>query len=165
MRRRDFIPVLAVPLAAAQTAPRRLRQSVARSVFGREMKFEDTCRLASSLGCQGYDLVAPADWPTLRKYGLTPSLYPPGPGGKIEDSVNRKDNHEKLEKLMHAAIDECAPAGVPNIIAFSGNRNGMSDAEGADNCVTFFNRVKAHAEDKGVTICLEFLNSKVNHKD
>ena len=66
---------------------------------------------------------------------------------------------------MHAAIDECAANGVPNIITFSGNRNGMADAEGADNCVAFLNKVKAHAEDKGVTICMEYLNSKVNHKD
>ena len=53
----------------------------------------------------------------------------------------------------------------PNIITFSGNRNGMADAEGADNCVAFLNAVKAHAEDKQVTICMEYLNSKVNHKD
>ena len=66
---------------------------------------------------------------------------------------------------MHAALDEAAAYGVPNIITFSGNRRGMADAEGADNCVTFLNRMKAHAEDKGVTICMELLNSKVNHKD
>ena len=63
------------------------------------------------------------------------------------------------------AIDEAAANGVPNIITFSGNRNGMADAEGADNCVAFLNQVKAHAEDKSVTICMEYLNSKVNHKD
>ena len=66
---------------------------------------------------------------------------------------------------MHAAIDEAAADGVPNIITFSGNRKGMDDREGADNCVAFLNKVKAHAEDKGVTICIEYLNSKVNHKD
>ena len=54
---------------------------------------------------------------------------------------------------------------MPNIITFSGNRRGMSDQEGADNCVKFLNKVKAHAEDKGVNICMELLNSKVNHKD
>ncbi len=54
---------------------------------------------------------------------------------------------------------------MPNVITFSGNRNGMDDREGADNCVAFLNRMKAHAEDKGVTICMEYLNSKVNHKD
>ena len=54
---------------------------------------------------------------------------------------------------------------MPNLITFSGNRAGTSDAEGADNCIAFLNRVKAQAEDKGVTICMEHLNSKVNHKD
>jgi len=67
-----------------------------------------------------------------------------------------KENHERLEKLFHPAIDEAAANGVPNIITFSGNRKGMADAEGADNCEAFLNRVKAHAEDKGVTICMEF---------
>jgi hydroxypyruvate isomerase len=66
---------------------------------------------------------------------------------------------------MHAAIDEAAANGIPNIITFSGNRRGMGDDEGADYCVAYLNRVKAHAEDKGVNICMELLNSKVNHKD
>jgi len=92
-------------------------------------------------------------------------VAPSNPGGTIPDALNRKDLHEKLEPLMHAAIDESKANGVPNIICFSGNRKGMSDAEGADNCVAFLNKVKAHAEEKGVTICMEYLNSKVNHKD
>jgi hydroxypyruvate isomerase len=54
---------------------------------------------------------------------------------------------------------------VPNVITFSGNRRGMEDRVGADNCVAFLNKVKTQAEDKGVTICMEYLNSKVNHKD
>jgi hydroxypyruvate isomerase len=110
-------------------------------------------------------LKGPADWPTLKKYGLTPTMYPPGPGGNIPEALNRKENHEKLEPLMHAAIDEAKANGVPNIITFSGNRKTTPDAEGADNCVAFLNKVKAHAEDKGITICMEYLNSKVNHKD
>ena len=67
---------------------------------------------------------------------------------------------------MRAAIDESAAAKVPNVITFSGNRKGMDDRTGADNCVAFLNKVKGQAEDKGVTICMELpLNSKVNHKD
>ncbi len=128
------------------------------------MPFEDTCREAARLGCKGYDLRGPADWPMLKKYGLIPTMYP-GPGGTIPEALNRIENHDRLEKTMHAALDEAAANGVPNIITFSGNRKGMSDAEGADNCVKFLNKVKAHAEDKGVTICMELLNSKVNHKD
>ena len=168
MRRRDFLPALAASAAAAQTAVERkgrLKQCVTRGVFGRSMSFEETCRVAADLGCKGYDLIGPADWPTLKKYGLIPTMYPPGPGGTIPDALNRKENHDRLEKAMHAAIDEAAANGVPSVITFSGNRKGMADAEGADNCVASLNRMKAYAEDKGVNICMEYLNSKVNHKD
>jgi hydroxypyruvate isomerase len=169
MRRRDFLPALAASAALAQiSAPERkgrLKQCVTSGVFGRGMAFEDTCREAARAGCYGYDLIGPKDWPMLKKYGLIPTMYPPGPGGTIPNALNRTENHATLEKSMHAAIDEAAANGVPNIITFSGNRAGMADAEGADHCVEFLNRIKSHAEDKGVTVCMEYLNSKVNHKD
>ena len=170
MRRRDFLPALAASAAMAQTSTKierkgRLKQSVTRGVFARGTSLEDCCKEAARQGCKGFDLIGPADWPTLKKYGLTPSMYPPGPGGTIPDALNRKENHDRLEKAMHAAIDEAQANGVPNIITFSGNRRGMADAEGADNCVAWLDKVKAHAEDKSVTICMEYLNSKVNHKD
>jgi hydroxypyruvate isomerase len=161
------------------------------------MPFEDMCREAARLGSKGFDLIGPPDWPMLRKYGLVPTMYPSGPGGTIADALNRKENHDRIEKSLRAAMDEAAANGVPNVITFSGNRRGMTwggpadrpsskageagvptvggpvgptlikmdDREGADNCVAFLNRVKAHAEDKGVNICMELLNSKVNHKD
>jgi hydroxypyruvate isomerase len=169
MRRRDFFSVLAAPAAFAQTgAPERkgrLKQCVTQGVFGRGMSLEDQCREAAKAGCYGFDLIEPKDWPLLRKYGLVPTMYPPGPGGTIPNALNRAENHAALEKSMHAAIDEAAANGVPNIITFSGNRKGMADTEGADYCAEFLNGVKAHAEEKGVTICMEYLNSKVNHKD
>src|SRR6266404_6427304 len=176
MRRREMLVGLGATAAVAQTAAAqsataavqrkgRLKQSVTRGVFGRGAVFEDTCREAARLGCKGYDLIGPADWPILKKYGLVPAMYPPGPGGTIPEALNRKENHERIEKSLHAAIDEAAANGVPNIITFSGNRKGMDDREGADNCVASLTRVKAHAEDKGITLCMEYLNSKVNHKD
>jgi hydroxypyruvate isomerase len=176
VRRREILTGLAGGAALAQTAlaqatpepvqrKGRLKQSVTRGVFGRGMPFEDSCREAARLGCRGYDLIGPAEWPVLKKYGLVPAMYPPGPGGTIPDALNRTENHERIEKTLHAAIDEAAANGVPNIITFSGNRRGMDDRLGADNCVASLNRVKAHAEDKGVTICMEYLNSMVNHKD
>ena len=170
MRRRDLLPALAASAALAQTSAPvqrkgRIKQGVTRGVFGREMSLEDSCRAAARLGIKGFDLIGPSDWPILKKYGLVPSMYPPGPGGSIPSALNRKENHDRIEKTMHAAIDEAAAQGVPNIITFSGNRAGMADQEGADNCVAFLNKVKAHAEDKGILICMEYLNSKVNHKD
>jgi hydroxypyruvate isomerase len=171
MRRRDFLPVLAAPLALAQTtAPvklkGRLKQGVTGGVFrGRQMSFEDQCRTAAELGITGYNLIGPDRWPTLKKYGLTPTMYPGGPGGQLPDALAKLENHAKLEPLMHAAIDLAKENGCPNIITFSGNRNGMDDRVGMDNTVAFLNKVKSHAEDKGINICIEYLNSKVNHKD
>ncbi|HWZ30297.1 MAG TPA: TIM barrel protein [Bryobacteraceae bacterium] len=168
MQRRAFVAAIAASPAFAQTPVTRkgrLKQCVTRGVFARDMPFEETCRIAARLGCKGYDLVEPADWPTLKKYGLLSTMYPSGPGGTISDALNRKENHDRLEKSLRTAIELSAANGAPNVITFSGNRRGMSDAEGADNCVAFLNRVKAYAEDKGVTICMELLNSKVNHKD
>jgi len=170
MYRREFLFSLTVPLLARQggtTVQRkgRIKQGVTRGVFARGMTMEDCCREAVRLGIKGFDLVGPADWPILKKYGLTPSMYPAGPGGTISDALNRKENHDRIEKSLRAAIDEAAANGVPNVITFSGNRKGMRDDEGADNCVAFLDKLKSHAEDKQVTICMELLNSKVNHKD
>jgi hydroxypyruvate isomerase len=176
MQRRAFLGTVVGSLAAGRAsfaqsavvpAPRkgRIKQGVTRGVFGRGMTLDDCCREAARLGIKGFDLIGPADWPTLKKYGLVPSMYPTGPGGTIPVGLNKTANHARLEPLLHAAIDESAANGVPNIITMSGNRDGQDDREGADNCVAFLNRVKAHAEDKGVTICMEYLNSKVNHKD
>jgi hydroxypyruvate isomerase len=158
-----------VALLAQSAAPMqrkgRIRQGVTRGVFARDMSLEDCCRQAARLGIRGFDLIGPSDWPLLKKYGLVPSMYPLGPGGTIQEALNRKENHERLEKSLGAAIDESAASGVPNVITFSGNRNGMADQVGADKCVAFLNRIKSHAEDRGVNICMEYLNSKVNHKD
>jgi hydroxypyruvate isomerase len=171
MRRRDLFPLVALPAMAAQTqtpAPvarkGRLKQSVTSGVFGRGMPFEDQCRNAARLGAKGFDLIGPKDWPTLKKYGLVPTMYR-AEGCTIPDGLNTKENHARLEKILNDAIDEAAANGVPNVICFSGNRRGMADQEGADNCVAVLNRLKAHAEDKGVTLSMEYLNSKVNHKD
>jgi hydroxypyruvate isomerase len=174
MNRRAFLATAAASLAAARTglaqpapapAPKgRLKQGVTRGVFGRGVPLEDCCRQAASVGIQGFDLITPADWPLVKKYGLVPSMASGG-GGSIASALNRTENHEKIEAAWRTMIDQAAAAGVPNLITFSGNRGGMSDAEGADNCVAFLNKVKAQAEDKGVTICMEYLNSKVNHKD
>ena len=169
MRRRDVFPLFALPAMAAQApapspAGGRLKQTVTRGVFGRGMSFEDTCREAARVGIQGYDLIGPSDWPMLKKYGLVPTLYQ-FQGSTIPDGINTIANHAAIEKALNAALDEAAANGVPSLIIFAGNRRGMDDRAGADNCVAFLNRVKAHAEDKGINVCLELLNSKVDHRD
>lgn len=165
MHRREFIATLGVAgAAAAQTETSahrtgRLKQCAMRVNFNPQMPFEDVCREAARLGIHGFDLIGVQDWPVLRKYGLIPTMGPTG-GVSFENGLIRKEFHESLEKSVRATLDECAAAGCPNMITVGGQRKGMSYEEGADNCVAFFNRVKSHAEDKGVTICLEIMNNK-----
>jgi hydroxypyruvate isomerase len=173
MTRRDLLPAVAgAGLAAvalgqdAKPTPHkgRLKQCVTGGVFARNTTLEEKCRDAARLGAVGFDLIGPKDWPTLKKYGLLPTMVPGG-GGTIPDALNRTENHERLEKSMRELINTCAEYGAPNLITFSGNRRGQPDDQGLENCAVFLNKVKAQAEDKGVTICIELLNSKVNHKD
>jgi hydroxypyruvate isomerase len=86
-------------------------------------------------------------------------------GGEIGSAMNRPENHARIEEGFRKYIPLAAKTGVMNVITFSGNRNGMSDEEGAKNTIAGLNRVKKIAEDHGVTICIELLNSKVDHKD
>ncbi len=168
MTRRYFFPFAsalpALGQAAAQRTPRkgRLKQSVSRWCFSK-IPLEDLCREAVRIGLVGIDLLPPAEWPVVQKFGLVPTMGSPG-GGKV-GPLNRKENHDAIEKQFREAINQAAAAKVPNLIIMSGNRAGMSDAEGLENCVLGLNRIKPMAEDKGVTVCLELLNSKVNHKD
>src|SRR5437867_3419546 len=101
------------------------KQGVTRGVFRGITSLDEMCRQAAELGIKGFDLIGPADWPTLKKYGLVPSMYPLGPGGTIADALNRQDNHARLEASLRAAIDQSAANQVPNVITFSGNRRGM----------------------------------------
>lgn len=106
---------------------------------------------------------APNRWSFQTAPNVRASNTPPGPSSM---ELNIKENHDEMEKLLSATIDDSAANNVPNIIVFSGYRStgGMSDQEAADNCVTFLKRIKSRAEDKGVNICMELLNSKVNHR-
>lgn len=176
MTRRTFLPGLAPAAAISQTPSAdtastrpsrtgRLKQSVTKGVFkGANMTLDDMARESAKRGIYGFDLISPKDWPILQKHGLVPTMMS-GYGGTIPDALNRKENHARLDKSMREGIDLAAAAKVPNLITFSGNRRGMADDEGADNCALFLNNIKSYAEDKGVTICMELLNSKVNHKD
>jgi hydroxypyruvate isomerase len=125
---------------------------------------EELAERAAKLGIEGIDLVGPEDWPAVKKFGLVPSMMMPG-GGTIPDGLNRRENHDAIERQLREGIAKAAAAGVPNIITFSGNRRGLPDAEGIENCAAGLDRIRAFAEEKGVTVCLELLNSKIDHKD
>jgi len=103
-------------------------------------------------------------WLNTQNYGLVPSIASGG-GGPIANSLTRTENHATIEAALRTMIDQASAREVPNLTTFSGSRGGMPDAERADHCVAFLSRVTAQGEHKGVTICMEYLHSKVNHKD
>jgi hydroxypyruvate isomerase len=147
-------------VSAAPTG--RLKQSVARWNYAR-MPLDDLCKAAAEMGLMGVDLVEPPDWPTVRKYGLVPTVC--DSGATHPSGWNRRENHDRLTTQMQESIARAAAAKVPNVITFSGNRAGLADDEGKENCIVGLKRVNKMAEDAGVTIVLELLNSKVDHPD
>jgi hydroxypyruvate isomerase len=167
MRRRDFLPALATAsVAAAQTsansqgAPKgRLKQACFRRNFDSKMLFDEMCRQAARIGIQGFSGASQQEWPTLKKYGLTPSMSVGG-GISIDNGIIRKEVHDEQVKSLGEFIDRCAAAGGSDILITGGRRHGMPYTEGADIAVTFLNRVKSRAEDKGVNLCLEVMNDK-----
>jgi len=157
--------------ADAQTAPPtgrvvtkgRLRQSASRWCY-QKIPLPEFARAVKEMGLTAIDLLKEDEWPVVRDLGLTCSMgY--GGGGTIADGLNNKANHDAIVSGLEKSLPMAVKLGVPNLITFFGNRKGMPDQEGLDNCVIGLNRIKKAAEDARVTICLEVLNSKVDHKD
>jgi hydroxypyruvate isomerase len=141
----------------------RIQQSVCQWCYP-HVPLEHLAEYAAKIGLRGVDLLQPDEYEIPRRYGLVCTMGYAG-GGDIGKALNRVENHAAIEQALRSNIPRAAKAGVPNVITFSGNRAGMSDEEGARNTIAGLNRVKKMAEDHGVTICLELLNSKVNHPD
>ena len=157
-------PAIAAAPAAAQPEAGRLKQSVCRWTLKGDLS--DVCRRLKELGFQGVDLLYPDEWETARAAGLTVSMgYASHRQNFIPDGFNDPSLHPMLIGELNTAIPKAAAAGVPNLIAMFGNRKGRSDAEGIANCVAGLSKVAPVAEQHGVTVCVELLNSKVDHKD
>lgn len=140
----------------------RIKQAVCLGVFRNSgLDLEGICKVCKQLGIHGIDLVGPDTFPLLKKYNLIPTMVPGGSG--IERGINDKRNHSEIEPRMRAAIKAAAEVKAPNVIVLIGSRKGISDEEGMDNSVEFLNKVKGMAEDLGVNLCIELLNSKVDH--
>lgn len=146
----------AVPLAG------RLRQSVARWCFARTA-IAELCAAVKPMGLVGVDLLGPQEWAVPRQYGLECTMG--NSWGSIPVGFNRPDHHDKLVADGATYIPQAAAAGVKKIVVFSGNRDGLSDGEGIANCITGLKRLMPVAEQHGVVLCIEMLNSKVDHKD
>ena len=156
----------AQPAAAAPApTPRRgrIHQSVSRWCY-QKIALDDLCKAAVQMGLKGIDLLGVEEFEVPRRYGLICTMGYVG-AGDIKKALNRLENHDAIEAALRKNVPLAAKAGVPNVITFSGNREGMSDEEGARNTVTGLKRVRSIIEDNGVILNMELLNSKVDHHD
>ncbi len=170
LTRRSVLGATAAAWAAARPAAGsgkvvrhgRLKQSVCKWCY-KGFTLEQLCENAAEMGIVAIDLLTADEWPVVQKYGLVCAV---GSGiCTIKDGLNEKGNHAQIEANFRKLLPLAKKHGVPNLICFSGNRGGRSDEEGWENCALLLNKVKAQAEDLGVTIIMELLNSKVNHPD
>jgi len=139
----------------------RINQSVSRWCYGK-FSLDDLCTIAKKMGMTAIDLLGPNDFPTLKKHGMVCSMISTH---SLTKGLNRKENHEECLARIRSAIDAAAENGFPNVITFPGNRAGMPDNVGIENSVAALKQIAGHAEQKKVTICIEYLNSKVDHHD
>lgn len=139
------------------------QHSVCKWCYG-DIPLEQFCEQMQDIGIKSVELVGPKDWATLQKYGLTCALGNDSFFG-IPDGFNDPKTHEGFLKDYTRLIDQAADAGIPSVICFSGNRKGMADEVGIENCAVGLDKIAKHAEKKGVVVVMELLNSKVNHKD
>ena len=140
------------------------------NIAGDHWDIERTCRVATQLGVKSIELSGPETWPTIRKHGLTIALAPNGmPDAPFMKGFNNPRYHGQVIAATMKMIDACADAGVPSVIAFTGYKYRDADdptsgeislEEGAANCVQGLKEIAGHAEKKGVTICLEHLNTR-----
>ncbi|MDN3689160.1 hydroxypyruvate isomerase family protein [Cyclobacterium jeungdonense] len=154
-------------LAAERQLPDALKGNINHSVCRwcyNDIAFEDLCKAAVAIGLQSIELAGPEEWPILKKHGLDCAM-PWGAGMGIERGWNNPELHEELIKSYEEVIPKVAAAGYKQIICFSGNRNGLEDEQGIVNCAMGLKKIMPTAEKHGVIMCMELLNSKVNHKD
>jgi hydroxypyruvate isomerase len=141
----------------------KINHSVCRWCYN-EIPFADLCKAAKEIGITSIELVGPDEWPVLKKFGLTSAL-PWGAGMGIEKGFNNPDLHNELIKSYEEMIPKVAAAGYNQIICFSGNRNGLDDQKGIENCAIGLKKLMPIAEKHNVTMVMELLNSKVTHPD
>lgn len=135
----------------------RINQSVSRWCYGK-LTLDQLCAAGVTMGLKGIDLLGAKDFPTLKRHGLVCTMTSGG------GDLNNREKHDQTLANLRASIEANAEYGYPNVIAMSGNRNGIPDDVGIDNAVEALKKIAGFAEEKKVTVCIEYLNSKVNHK-
>jgi len=134
-----------------------IRHSVSQWCYG-SIPLDEFAAACKKMGLESIELLGEKDWPVVQKHGLTCAVgYATDMG--IPKGFNRLQNHDKLIADFEAMIPKAATAGIPNLICFSGNREGMTDSEGMMNCAKGLRQLMPLAEKHGVTIIMELLNS------
>lgn len=143
----------------------KIRHSVCKWCYN-NISLEELASKAKEIGLTSIELVTEEGWPILKKYGLTcamPSMT--GAAASLTKGFNDPRNHDELVAAFEAAFPKIQAAGYDKVICFSGNRNGMSDVDGMMNCAKGLRRLMKSAEKYNITMVMELLNSKVDHKD
>jgi hydroxypyruvate isomerase len=149
--------------AAGQALKGRIRHSVCKWCYGK-IPLDEFCQAAKAMGLQSVELLTVDDFPTLKKHDLVCAMVSGVPGG-ITSGLNRIENHDKIVAFYEKTAPLVAAAGFRNIICFSGNRAGLSDEEGIEQCARGLKRIVPICEKHGVVAVMELLNSKIDHKD
>lgn len=139
----------------------RIQQSVSRWCY-KKWSLDELCQVSKRLGLKAIDLLGPKDFATVKKHGLVVSMVS---SHALKNGLADKQFHADCLAKLRDAIDAASAAGFPNVISFSGNRRGIPDDVGVENAVSALKQIVGYAEKKQVNIVLEYLNSKVNHKD
>ena len=178
MTRRDALKALAGTAAAAALSSGRAAEpepaapgptpggsfhhSACRWCY-KQIPLDDLAREGRRIGLESIELLDPPEWPVVQRHGLTCAMA--NGATRIPEGLNRLEHHAVMVPGMIERIRACARAGLPNVICFSGSRGGMDDEQGLANCATALRQIVPEAERWGVTVCMELLNSKVDHKD
>jgi hydroxypyruvate isomerase len=141
----------------------RTKQSVCFGPFSRQTTPEELIKAAADIGFSSVEMLPEELWPIVKAAGLDIAIV--SGHQSLRDGLNKRSNHDRIEGELTESIRRAARNGIPALIVFSGNREGLGDDAGIEICAEGLRRVTRLAEDEGVTMCMELLNSKVNHPD
>lgn len=141
----------------------KIKQSLAWWCFGRSLAPEQLIAEAKRIGYAGVEMCPQEHWQKVRDGGLR--IVTEGGHASLTDGLNKPENHDRIEREIHAKLELAQKWDIPALIVFSGNRDGLADEKGIEITARGLQRVAKAAEDAGVTLVLELLNSKVNHPD
>ncbi|WP_299256440.1 TIM barrel protein [uncultured Aquimarina sp.] len=140
-----------------------INHSVCRWCY-QNIPLDEFARKSKDIGIKAIDLLKPEEWEIVAKQGLSCSLAT-DTFASITNGFNDQENHSELQTKYQNLISQASSSGIKQVIVFSGNRNGISNAQGLENCAKGLEPLVKHAEKNNVSLIMELLNSKVDHKD